>query len=249
MSNPSFSINESTPYSKIHNYQKGSISFDKNLNKNFPQKRAESANTNFTSNTHHNLLLQNKNFANQSNYSENYSGNDNLSNSNIKRDFRPKWKYSYYVNKNDILSLNNLNNNPEIKNSLCDYKDIDKRPKPIVYSWTKPRMVKIIENNSLIEEEVKSHFWKYSYLFENNQTKPPGKLLRLMMTQLSQGYGNYGGGLNYMNLNKNGLIGDDGNFTNKIFCNQQWKVPGVYKKNRNNYEPIKIKRPNTAFNH
>ena len=110
-------------------------------------------------------------------------------------------------------------------------------------------MVKIIENNSLIEEEVKSHFWKYSYLFENNQKKPPGKLLSLMITQLSQGYGNYEGGLNLMNLNKKGHIGDDGNFNNKIFYNQQWKVTGVYKRNTNNYEPIKIKRPKTAFNH
>ena len=67
-------------------------------------------------------------------------------------------------------------------------------------------MVKIIENNSLIEEEVKSHFWKYSYLFENNQKKPPGKLVSLMITQLSQGYGNYEGGLNLMNLKKKGTL-------------------------------------------
>ena len=247
MSNPSFSLNESTPYSKIQNNQKISEMYDNNAN--LHQRRAESAITNFTSNTHHNIFQKNKNIGNQINSSEN-SSYANFSNSKNKREFyKPKWKYSYYVNKNDILSLNNLNKNPEIKNSLCDYKDIDKRPKPIVYSWTKPRMVKIIENNSLIEEEVKSHFWKYSYLFENNQKKPPGKLLSLMITQLSQGYGNYEGGLNLMNLNKKGYIGDDGNFNNKIFYNQQWKVPGVYKRNTNNYEPIKIKRPKTAFNH
>ena len=63
-------------------------------------------------------------------------------------------------------------------------------------------MVRIIENNHKIE--VKSYYWKYSYLFENNKVKPPGKLLRLIMTQVSQGdYWNYVGGLNNMNLNKN----------------------------------------------
>ena len=218
------------------------INLEKNINSNSGSKRIESANTNFTVNTPYNIKNR-RIFSNQSNWTENYS----MAGPKKESYYKPNWKYSYYLDKNDILSLNK--NNSVMKNKLCDYQDIDKRPKPIVYSWTKPRMIKILENNAFIEEEVKTHFWKYSYLFENNQTKPPGKLLRLMMTQLSQGYGNYGGGLNYMNLNKNGLIGDDGNFTNKIFCNQQWKVPGVYKKNRNNYEPIKIKRPKTAFNH
>lgn len=255
MSNPSFLFNENLgQFPENRSRQKISINFDKsNLNSNFSKRRAESANTNFTSNTHHNIFKQNKNIGNQSNLSENNSMFDDYSlpkHQSKKEYYKPKWKYSYYVNKNDILSLNNINNNSEIKSSLCDYKDIDKRPKPIVYSWTKPRMVRIIENNHEIEEEVKSHYWKYSHLFENNKTKPPGKLLRLIMTQLSQGgYSNYGGGLNNMNLNKNGLIGDDGNFNSKIFCNQQWKVPGVYKKNRNIYENTNIKRPKTAFHH
>ena len=246
MSNILFPLKENLINSgKQRKNQKILINFDKNVNSNMPNRRIESANTNFTTNTHHNIIRQNKNYVNQSNSTENYSGYGNYScpKQKPKKEFyfKPSWKYSYYLDKNEILSLNNINNNPEIKYSLCDYKDIDKRPKPIVYSWTKPRMVKIIENNSNIEEEVKSHYWKYSHIFENNTIKPPGKLLRLIMTQLSHGYG---GGINFMNMK-----GDDGIFNDKILYNQQWRVPGIYKNNKNNYEPIKIKRPKTAFGH
>ena len=109
-------------------------------------------------------------------------------------------------------------------------------------------MIKILENNSLIEEEVKTHFWKYSHIFENNEFKPPGKLLKILMGQLSQGYGGYGTGqnLNFMNYNNNNgfLAGDDNNYR---YVNRQWRVPGLYKNNRNNYEPIKIKRPKSSY--
>ena len=220
------------------------LNFDKYLNSNKNNRRIESANTNFTSYTHN--FISKKNFANQSNSTENYSGL-NYSNNKPKKEvnYKPNWKYSYYLNKNDILTINNLKNNLEIKNSLCDYKDIDKRPKPMVYSWTKPKMVKIIENNSLIEEEVKSHFWKYSHIFENNPIKPPGKLLRILMTQLSQGYGDGG---NYMNFYNEKYIKNDDLFNKRIFYDKQWKVPGLYKNNKNNYyEPIKIKRPKSSY--
>jgi hypothetical protein len=224
------------------------LNFDKYLNSNskINNRKIESANTNFTSNTQHNFF-RSKNFADQSNSTENYS--EILSNSKNKSQkklyYKPNWKYSYYLNKNEILSLNNLNNNPDIKNSLCDYKDIDKRPKPIVYSWTKPKMVKIIENNSLIEEEVKSHFWKYSHLFENNSIKSPGKLLRILMTQLSQGYGDGGNFMNFYN-ERLGMKNDD-IFSKRIFYDKQWKVPGLYRNNNNNYLPIKIKRPKSSY--
>jgi hypothetical protein len=215
-----------------------SFNFNNSSNQNKSKRRIESANTNFTAN---------KNHFNQSNSSEN-SLFGNFPTPKIRKDFKPNWKYSYYLDKNDILTINNINNNPEIKNVLCDYKDIDKRPKPIVYSWTKPRMIKILENNSLIEEEVKSHFWKYSHIFENNEFKPPGKLLKILMGQLSQGYGGYGTGqnLNFMNYNNNNgfLAGDDNNYR---YVNRQWRVPGLYKNNRNNYEPIKIKRPKSSY--
>ena len=215
MSNPINKIKKQRPISNISN------------------RRIESAKTNFTFN-----INQNKNFANQSNSSENYSGNFNYSIPKIKKEtyYRPKWKYSYYLDKNDILNLKNINNNPEIKNVLYDYKDIDKRPKSIVYSWTKPRMVKILERNSAIEEHIKSNFWKYSHIFENNNMKKPGKLLGILMTQISQGYR---GESFIMN------IGNNGDFNNKIIVNHRTKFPE--ENNRNNYEPIKLKRPKSAY--
>ena len=213
-----------------------------NCDSNISNRRIESANTNFTTNSLHNIITQNKNFLNQSiNSSDNYS-------TKPKRElyYKPNWKYSYYLDKNEILSLNNINNKKkiEIKNALCDYKDIDKRPKPIVYSWTKPRMIRILENNALIEEEVKSHYWKYSHIFENNGIKPPGKLLRLLMAQLSAGYGGDG---NFLNFNNNGFVGDEGNFRYQQYLNRQWKVPGISKTYKNYYEPIKIKRPKSSY--
>ena len=173
-------IHSLTFSTKQTNNPKKLINFDKSMNSNKNNRRIESANTNFTINTYNNFNQKNKNFNNQSISSENYSGTINYTTPKQKY-YKPTWKYSYYLDKNQILSLNNINNNPEIRNTLCDYKDIDKRPKPIVYSWTKPRMVKILENNANIEEEVKTHFWKYSHIFENNAMKRPGKLLNILI--------------------------------------------------------------------
>ena len=214
-----------------------------NFTSNIKKPRLESANTNFTSKTHQNLISQNKNYDNQSYYStENYSDQNNISTNMTKPNYihRPIWKYSYYLDKNDILCLNKINGKSEIKTSLCDFKDIDKRPKPIVYSWTKPRMIKIIENNKIIEEEVKSHFWKYSHIFENKEFKRPGKLLRILMLQLSQGYE---GREYFRSSNRIGILGGNGSLQNNLLQKRKWKVGGI---NRH-YEPITIKRPNTAY--
>ena len=152
---------------------------------------------------------------------------------------RPIWKYSYYVDKNDML---NINNDPEFKKILNNYKDFGNKTKPITYSWTKPRMVKIIENNKKIEEEIKSSFWKYSYLFQNDWIKPPGRLLKLMVNQLTSGYGNE---YSYMKNSTNGLsMNDNRNIKNKLFHEKPWRHPGIYRYIKNEYEPIKIKREN-----
>ena len=163
--------------------------------------------------------------------------NDNNKSRSIYNFERPIWKYSYFLDKNDIL---NIQSDSEIKNLLNNYKDVDRRTKPIVYSWTKPKMVKIIENNKIIEEEIKSTFWKYSYMFQNYMIKPPGRLLKLMVNQLTSGYGNdYG----YMNINRNGInMNDSKNLRNKFFHDKHWRHPGVYRDKKNEYEPIKIKR-------
>ena len=246
MSNQFNKIRNITSASKLGKNQKILMNIDKNLNSNIFKSRIESANTNFTSNIHSNIMKRNNNFANQSNSSVNYSANKNFSLPKTKKEFqyKPKWKYSYYLDKNDILSLKLINNNPEIKNVLCDYKDIDKRPKPIVYSWTKPRMVKIIENNALIEEDIKSHFWKYSHLFENNSLSQPGKLLKILMTQFSQGYE---GGEIFKNFKRGGPLGEDLTSYSKGYIKEKWKVPGLYRNERNTYESIKLKRPKSAF--
>ncbi len=231
-------------FEQSNNLPKSAKNRNKNGSSNINSRRIDSANTNFTTNTVHNFFRQ-KNFANQSNSSENYS-NINYSTPKLKKEiyYKPNWKYSYYLDKNDIINLNNLNNNPDIKNALCDYKDIDKRPKPFVFSWTKPRMVKILEKNSSIEEEVKSHFWKYSHIFENNGIKPPGKLLQILMTQLSQGYGDGG---NFMNYYNERYMKNDDIFNKRIFNDKQWKIPGVYQNNKRYYEPIKIRRPKSSY--
>ena len=152
---------------------------------------------------------------------------------------RPIWKYSYYVDKNDML---NINNDPEFKNILNNYKDFGNKTKPVTYSWTKPRMIKILENNKIIEEEIKSSFWKYSYLFQDDWIKPPGRLLKLMVNQLTYGYGN---DYTYLKNNKNGLnMNDNRNIRNKLFHEKPWRHPGIYRNKKNEYEPIKIKREN-----
>ena len=218
-----------TTSAKKRNFQKMKMryNFEKSLNSNsLNHPRIKSAKPNFSSNNRYTLNKE----------QNTYHFNDNtLSKSNNYIE-RPIWKYSYFLDKNDIL---NIQSDSEIKNLLNNYKDIDKRPKPLVYSWTKPRMVKIIENNKIIEEEVKSTFWKYSYLFQDDYIKPPGRLLKLMVNQLTSGYGNE---LNYVNFNKNGINNDNNkNFGNKLFHDKQWRFPGVYRKTKNEYEPIKFR--------
>ena len=186
-----------------------------------------------------NFFNKEKNKSNFNDFSKNNtdSNNNSFKNHSTQIKKRPIWKYSYYVDKNDIL---NINNDSEIRNLLNNYRDIDNKPKPITYSWTKPRMIRIIENNKIIEEEIKSTFWKYSYLFQDDYIKPPGRLLKLMVNQLTSGYGNE---LNYVNFNKNGIHNDNYKiFGNKLFHDKHWRHPGVYKRPKNEYEPIKIKR-------
>ena len=219
-----------TPSAKRRNLQKMKIDYNlekSSLQNTMNKRRIESAKISFPI-SNHNYFSSDKN-----KYTFNENSKNNTTSTKIER---PIWKYSYFLDKNDIL---NIRNESEIRNLLNSYKDIDNKPKPLVYSWTKPRMIKIIENNRIIEEEVKSSFWKYSYIFQNDIIKPPGKLLKLMVNQLTSGYGNE---FSYMNINKNGTNDDNNNFRNKIFHDKHWRHPGVYRYKKNEYEPIKIKR-------
>ena len=220
-----------TPSSNRRNLQKMKLYYnlEKSSNPNTKNShRIKSAKVNFSSNKNNiNLFSKSQN----NNIFNDFSKEKNT---NIER---PIWKYSYFLDKNDIL---NIQNDSEIRKILNNFKDIDNKPKPLVYSWTKPRMIKIIENNKIIEEEVKSSFWKYSYLFEDNLIKPPGRLLKLMVNQLTSGYGNE---YSYMKINRNGMSYDNNKiFRNKIFHDKHWRPNGVYRYNKNEYEPIKIKR-------
>ena len=219
-----------TPSAKRRNLQKMKIDYNlekSSLQNTMNKRRIESAKISFPI-SNHNYFSSGKN-----KYTFNENSKNNTTSTKIER---PIWKYSYFLDKNDIL---NIRNESEIRNLLNSYKDIDNKPKPLVYSWTKPRMIKIIENNRIIEEEVKSSFWKYSYIFQNDIIKPPGKLLKLMVNQLTSGYGNE---FSYMNINKSGTNDDNNNFRNKIFHDKHWRHPGVYRYKKNEYEPIKIKR-------
>ena len=221
-----------TPSANRRNIQKMKIYY--NLEKSsFPstldRRRIESAKINYP--------IYNPNYFNKGKNSFIFNDNSINDSTNFTKIQRPLWKYSYFLDKNNIL---NIKNDTEIRNLLNNYKDIDKRPKPLVYSWTKPRMVKIIENNKIIEEEVKSSFWKYSYMFQDDMIKPPGRLLKLMVNQLTSGYGNE---FSYMNINNNRNNKEDiKSFRNKIFHDTHWKPSGVYRNKKNEYEPIKLKR-------
>ena len=244
-------------------------------NFNNPQKRRiESANTNFTSDIMRNNPLytsKNKSHYNNSlkpyiNLSSNYSSLNEKTENNIYNyghanelcgnvhprklsSYKPRWKYSYFVDKNQIL---NVENQTEIKNNLVDYKDIDKKPQRIVYSWSKPRMVQILEKNGMIEEEIKTHPWKYSYLFDNKIPKAPGKLLKIMMAQLSQssnkefGYNN----MNYNNKYNNIYTDELNNLSNRDYSES---IKNPKNGNDNNYIDVskkkKFNRPKTAFVH
>lgn len=228
-----------TPTNNKINENKAKISFNSENQKysiTSNNRRVESAKLGYRPKSHIVFRkVQTKTFNDFSQNSNTLNSVENHS-SPIKR---PIWKYSYYVDKNDML---NINNDPEFKKVLNNYKDFGNKTKPITYSWTKPRMVKIIENNKKIEEEIKSSFWKYSYLFQNDWIKPPGRLLKLMVNQLTYGYGNE---YSYMKNSTNGLsMNDNRNIKNKLFHEKPWRHPGIYRYKKNEYEPIKIKREN-----
>ena len=70
---------------------------------------------------------------------------------------RPIWNYSYYFNQNNnkVLKHNYSAKKIRIK-ELLNLKDPN-----IIEDWQKPRMIKILEKNSLIEEEIMLRPWKF----------------------------------------------------------------------------------------
>ena len=84
---------------------------------------------------------------------------------NLKDKNKPRWNFSYY-------HLKNKNNNRYLKPSLSAkkirIKQILSEKNPyIVEEWHKPRMVKILEKNSLIEEEIMLKPWRFFPNYDN----------------------------------------------------------------------------------
>ena len=73
---------------------------------------------------------------------------------------KPVWNYSYYFNEK-----NNNKNFFKIKNQSAKKIRIKKllnfKNPYIIEDWQKPRMIKILEKNSLIEEEIMLKPWKF----------------------------------------------------------------------------------------
>ena len=86
---------------------------------------------------------------------------------NIKIQNRPVWNYSYYYNASNtnknfykLLKLNNSEKKMRIKYLLHEKNPL------MVEDWQKPRMIRILEKNSLIEEEIMLHPWRFLPIIE-----------------------------------------------------------------------------------
>lgn len=78
----------------------------------------------------------------------------------INNNKKPVWNYSYYFNeKNKNKNYYRFNNQSAKKIRIKKLLDL-KNPY-IIEDWQKPRMIKILEKNSLIEEEIMLKPWKF----------------------------------------------------------------------------------------
>ena len=80
-----------------------------------------------------------------------------INNIKINQKNKPLWNYSYYFkdNNNRILKHNYSAKKLRIK------KLLDLQNPYIIEDWQKPRMIRILEKNSLIEQEVILKPWKF----------------------------------------------------------------------------------------
>ena len=110
--------------------------------------------------------------------------NNKRYNNNIAFDFFERDDFTYKEdinnnkNKNKNLKWNYSYNNKNFKNlfkrtlSSKEYRILNirnKKDSDIIYDWQKPRMVKILEKNAFIEEEIFSKPWKFFYNHENEK--------------------------------------------------------------------------------
>ena len=77
-------------------------------------------------------------------------------------------EYSGFVNKNNMLYINNNKRKKEDSNELFVDSFLKKYTQSnLINESKKPRMIRIIEKNEIIEEEILSEPWKYPLLFGN----------------------------------------------------------------------------------
>ena len=135
-------------------YKKNSLSKILKDIKNIRYKSLDKVKTDSRSLKYHN------DFAGRSAYdSENIFTKD-INNIKVNQIKKPLWNYSYYFNEKD-------NNKKYFKLQCQSAKKIRikqllnfKNPY-IIEDWQKPRMIKILEKNSLIEEEIMLKPWKF----------------------------------------------------------------------------------------
>ena len=82
---------------------------------------------------------------------------------NKRKDKLLKWNYSYFQNNYKKKYKINLSTKKQKIINLLNQKDPN-----IIEDWNKPKMLKILEKNSLIEEAIISKPWKF---FPSNDNK------------------------------------------------------------------------------
>ena len=169
---------------RIHSSSKQKIKFDKNslakLIKDIKNTKSKLDNNN--SGIYHKFRLnvckpktatknnryyygENEVYGNQSYFTKNNNDKNKVKQNNN----RPVWNYSYYYNqkkkKNDkcykILKQNQSYKKMRIRN-LLDFKDPEN-----IEEWKKPRMIRILEQNSLIKAEIMLKPWAFISNIDN----------------------------------------------------------------------------------
>ena len=75
----------------------------------------------------------------------------------ISQKNRPLWNYSYFFNDKNKKTIKHNYSAKKIRiKKILNFKD-----PYIIEDWKKPRMIKILEKNSLIEEEIMLKPWKF----------------------------------------------------------------------------------------
>ena len=100
-----------------------------------------------------------------------FNFSNNINSSSLSRNKKPFWNYSYYFNPSieKKRSFNNINK-CNISQKKMKIKDIINTKNPYMMDmddWLKPRMIKILEKNSLIEGEVMKKPWKFFQKIDN----------------------------------------------------------------------------------